>query len=234
MTYDPRESWTSDIVQNLEDHDYSTYPAQGLIRILKGRYPHLPSVPLSGTAIDVGCGDGRNAMLLRDLGYTVTGYEITSEICTKLAERTYGVSFEVGASHGLPLADSTCDLSVSWHAGYYMGLHNGTFESHIAELARVTREGGALVISIPMPSCFIFQDSDIAESRADATAGVLYRTIRQDPFAHRIGETLATCTDKDAFRELLARHFQRDVAVGEEMGDWFGMRYDWWDAVAIK
>jgi SAM-dependent methyltransferase len=235
MAYDTRAAWTKSIVGGLDgDKGWGTFPAQGLIRILRGRYPLLPELPLSGLAIDVGCGDGRNAELLAESGYEVIAFEIEERIVKSLSEHKPGIDFRVGMNHRLDLDNNSCALTVSWHACYYMGLYPGPLEDHLRELVRVTQPSGAVILSIPMPTSFIFRGSVRAPDREDSKDGVEYRIVTEDPFGIRNGEVLGTFESEQALTRMLRRHCQGPVVVGTETGDWFGLAYNWWDVVAIK
>ena len=60
------------------------YPVEFVVRAFLGNYPRLKTDhrAYSGkTVLDVGFGDGRNMPLLHNLGMTVSGVEISDEIC---------------------------------------------------------------------------------------------------------------------------------------------------------
>lgn len=232
MTYNPESMWTRELAGVPCPTD--AYPAQGLIRVLRGTYPRLPRLRKSGAAVDVGCGDGRNAAFLRDEGFEVTGVEISTQIVEFLERTRPGIRFMVGRCHDIPVEDCTFDLTVSWNACYYMGLHDGPFEDHVAELARVTSPGGAMVLSIPMPTNFIFQNSLPGSPRRDSPRGVNYQVIQEDPFGVRAGETLASVEDETALLSMIRKQVKGSIGIGTEVGDWFGLAYNWWIVVAIR
>lgn len=232
MTYNPESMWTRELTR--APGPTETFPAQGLIRVLRGTYPRLPVLTKTGAAVDVGCGDGRNAAFLRDEGFEATGIEISQEIVKCLERARPGIRFMVGRCHDIPVEDRAFNLTVSWNACYYMGLHDGPFEDHLAELARVTSPGGAMVLSIPMPTNFIFQNSLPGSPRRDSSRGVNYRVIKEDPFGIRNGETLASVEDETALLQMVRRGVKGNVVIGTEVGDWFGLAYNWWVVVAIR
>jgi SAM-dependent methyltransferase len=229
--YDPKSAWQKPLTSRAPT---GSFPAQGLIRILRGDYPSLPPIPTSGKAIDIGCGIGRNTVFLADSGYRTTGFEISESITESLNSAGTAASFEVGYAHELPLPDESVDLAVAWHSFYYMGLHDEPLAAHFKEVARVLRPGGAFICAMPMLSCFIFEDSVADADRADSSAGVMYRRIRKDPFNIRVGEVLATFESSEAVERVARDQFHGQVEIGTETGDWFGLGYDWWDLVAIK
>jgi len=131
----------------------------------------------------------------------------------------------------LPFRSELFDLVVSWHAAYYMKPESGTFSEHVREMARVTKRSGHIVLSVPMPTSFIFDGATREKSRGDFLDGISYFNITNDPFGMRNGVTFAQITDISVFASSLQENLGLSVAVGEEMGNWFGFRYDWWDLV---
>lgn len=225
MSYDARKMWEEDIVKSRD-----VFPAQGLIRVLRGRYPGLAPFKKGGTALDAGCGDGRNAIFLRDEGFHVTGLEISESICSELSQRIPGVNFEVGESSNLPFKDNTFDLSISWHAIYYVSLGVQDVARNFQEIFRVTKktEDSRLVVSIPMPTSFIYEGSELTRK----VNGIEYRTIRNDPFDIRNGEVLGCFPSLDVLVETMQQSGFTGLQIGEEKGNWFGHQYDWWVIVA--
>lgn len=97
----------------------------------------------AGRAVDVGCGPGGNATVLRDLGWQVTGIEYT-ETGAAIA-RTRGLDVVRGDARRLPFPDASVDLVMStdvWE-------HIEDDEAVAAETARVLRRGGRALIAVP-------------------------------------------------------------------------------------
>jgi SAM-dependent methyltransferase len=207
------------------------FPAQGLVRILRGSYPELPRVPTTGVALDVGCGDGRNAKFLHDSGFDVTAIEISADLVHDLQQRYVGVRFVVGVCESLPLVAAYSDLTVAWHSAYYISSARRFLDEHISEIARVTKPRGIAIVAMPMPSSFIFHGAE--REYTDVNAAVYYR-IRNDPFLLRNGTILATFPTDQELRSCFARYFPGEISIGEERGDWFGLQYDWWVVVARR
>ncbi len=231
QNYNPKAAWQDPLTSRAPS---SAFPAQGLIRIIRGNYPLLPPIPHSGVAIDIGCGIGRNTIFLAESGYQSTGFEISESIVESLNGAGTAAKFEVGYAHALPLPDGSVDLAIAWHSFYYMGLHDQPLTAHFEEVARVLRPGGVFICAMPMKSCFIFDDSVADASRADSSNGVMYRRVQKDPFNVRVGEVLATFESTEAVEQIASGQFQGKIAIGTETGQWFGFGYDWWDLVATK
>ena len=225
MSYDPKKSWEEDIVKSRD-----VYPAQGLIRMLRGQYPGLTPFKKSGDALDSGCGDGRNSIFLRDEGFEVTGLEISQTICDNLSSKNPGIDFRVGESSNLPFSDNTFDLSVSWHAIYYVSLGAQDVARNFREIFRVTKKekDSRFIVSVPMPTSFIYEESELIEM----INGIEYRRIRKDPFDIRNGEVLGCFPNLEVLIDTMVGAGFKNLQIGEEKGFWFGHQNDWWVVAA--
>jgi len=56
-------------VPSLTSTRTTMFPAEDLVRIIKGHYPNLKPITVTGRALDIGCGGGRNSVLLSDTGF---------------------------------------------------------------------------------------------------------------------------------------------------------------------
>ncbi|MEZ5955856.1 MAG: class I SAM-dependent methyltransferase [Hyphomonadaceae bacterium] len=95
------------------------------------------------TALDVGCGEGRFCRMLSAHGVACTGLDPTTPLIAR-ARALDGVSTYVEASgDALPFTDSSFDLVVA----YLSLIDMPEITKPIAEMARVLRPGGALLIA---------------------------------------------------------------------------------------
>jgi glycosyltransferase involved in cell wall biosynthesis/SAM-dependent methyltransferase len=97
--------------------------------------------------LDIACGEGYGSALLSVRARRVVGVDIAYEAIAH-ASRKYdrpNARFVVGTCRHIPLADHTVDLIVSFETIEHVAEH----EDVIAELKRVLRPGGLLVISSP-------------------------------------------------------------------------------------
>jgi SAM-dependent methyltransferase len=96
-----------------------------------------------GVALDAACGTGRYAEYLAARGHQVTGVDNSPEMLTRARTRVPKADFRHGDLHQLPLPDDHVDLVVCALAL----THLPELTPAIAELVRVLRPGGHLVIS---------------------------------------------------------------------------------------
>lgn len=226
----------SDYKKNWNNHHDSrkgtSYPAQGLIRIMLGQYPSLPKIVKGGKSLDIGCGDGRNTVFLSALGFDSWGVEITKSITDSLTLKIPSCNFELGTNSNLPFEDNCFDLIVGWNSIYYLGENFSSEQliNNLKEAYRVLNKSNldsTMIISVPCPSSFIFRKSKLIQTES----GIEIRQITDDPFGLRNGEYLATFNSKESMSNVLNTVGYSQVSIGEEFGNWFGHTYDWWVAV---
>lgn len=109
--------------------------------------------PPGGTLVDVGCGTGAYAAGLRELGWDVTGVDISEDMLRRAASR--GVRTMHGDATSLPFEAASFDAAVS------MFTHTDfeDFPAGLREIARVLRPGGPFVYLGPHP-CFVGPHSE--------------------------------------------------------------------------
>ena len=104
------------------------YPSEYVIRIFKGSYPRLnlnKEAFNDQNICDIGCGSGRNLVLLKECGFDIFGVEITKDIVNIVQEnlKKFGISADirVGFNHDIPFGDNFFVYLLSCNACYYMG-----------------------------------------------------------------------------------------------------------------
>ncbi len=218
--YDAGEGWNSLFLKA-----GLSFPSEYVIRILKGKYPRLDldkSAFPGAKFCDMGCGDGRNLLLAKTCGFKAYGVEITDEIVRKASENLRGagigdLDIRTGTNDNIPFEDAFFDYMLSWNSCYYMG-DRRDFSKYVSEFGRVLKKDGALILSIPKKSCFIFNGSE------ECARG--YRTIRNDPYGIRNGEVLR-CFDGEAEIEEEFSPFFKDFVFASIHDDCFGYEYHW-------
>jgi SAM-dependent methyltransferase len=97
----------------------------------------------AGRALDAACGTGRLTELLVERGDDVVGVDQSPEMLDVARDRFPDATFHVGDMRQLPLEDASVDLAISGLAF----AHLPDLAPAFAELARVLRPGGHLVVS---------------------------------------------------------------------------------------
>lgn len=95
------------------------------------------------TALDVGCGEGRFCRMLRDLGVRPVGIDPTRALLDRARALDPGGDYRDGRAERLDFADGSFDLVVS----YLTLIDIPDLDAAIAEMARVLRPGGTLLIA---------------------------------------------------------------------------------------
>ena len=222
MNYNAGDKWKS--LYN-ENNDVA-FPAEGVIRIFKGKFPNLlmPSDHEGLSILDLGCGDGRHLPFLNGLGYTVSATEISEIISVTIQKKMLSLGIEVDVASGhagnIPFKSGAFDRLLTWNSCYYMSSGSGQFEDHVAEMARVLKSDGWIIASIPKKTSFIFKNT--TPGKRDG-----YRTIEDDYFQGlRNGEVMRCMEDVSDLETSFGPYFQNFCHADLDM-EWFGLRYHW-------
>lgn len=101
----------------------------------------------AGVAVDAGCGTGRHAAFLAGLGYHAIGVDGTPAMLDVAREQHPDLDLREGRFDALPVGDGEADLAVAALAV----CHVPDLRPVLAELARVVRPGGTVIVSDPHP-----------------------------------------------------------------------------------
>lgn len=121
-----------------------------------------------GRALDAACGTGRHSAHLAELGHDVTGVDGSPEMLEIARDRVPKARFLEGDLHALPVEDGEVDLAVCALA---LG-HCDDLQAPIAELTRVVRPGGRIVLSDLHPAMSIAGGQALFESADGSLAFV--------------------------------------------------------------
>ncbi|WP_262176761.1 class I SAM-dependent methyltransferase [Haloarcula laminariae] len=129
----------------------------------------VADAPTCGTALDIGCGNGRHSALLADVADRVVGLDASRALLSAAAERVGDrTALALGDAARLPLADDTVDLAV-----YVATLHHlpsaADRGASLDELARVLSPGGRALVSVWSTAHDRFDTSEDAETGFDTT-----------------------------------------------------------------
>jgi ubiquinone/menaquinone biosynthesis C-methylase UbiE len=106
----------------------------------------LEAIP-PGRALDAACGTGRHTRRLVELGHEVVGLDLTPEMLRRASGAVPEATFVEGDLRHVPEPDADFDLVV---CGLALA-HLEDLVAGVAELARVLRAGGRLVVSVLHP-----------------------------------------------------------------------------------
>jgi SAM-dependent methyltransferase len=96
-----------------------------------------------GRILDAACGTGRHSVWLAAQGHEVVGVDLSPDMLAKARAKLPPARFELGDLAALPLPDGSVDAAVCALAL----VHLPDLGPALAELARVVRPGGLIVIS---------------------------------------------------------------------------------------
>ena len=123
---------------------------QAIYRFIERPWPSdggrvLGAISLAGdeVVVDVGCGNGNDVRDLRGAGFggTLLGFDLSVGMLRTVAP--LGVPLVNADAGFLPLRDGAADVALAMHMLY----HCPDIPATVAELRRVVRQGGALVVS---------------------------------------------------------------------------------------
>ena len=107
--------------------------------------------PLNASVLDVGCGMGREAFALYDMGFTITGVDISEKAIKEVKQFALESNRNIDFLHtngiDLPFEDNTFDVVIIWAQTF--GLMYGTNQqlSFLDECRRVLKGNGIISFS---------------------------------------------------------------------------------------
>lgn len=107
--------------------------------------------PSNARILDVGCGLGREAFVLADMGFSVTGIDISHEVINQVSvlstQKEYDIPFILYDGHVLPFEENSYDVIIIWAQTF--GLMYGDEYKHkfLSECKRVLITDGLLSFS---------------------------------------------------------------------------------------
>ncbi|MBY5973610.1 class I SAM-dependent methyltransferase [Ferrimonas balearica] len=132
--------------------------------------------PRARAALDVGCGEGRFCRLLQDRGIPATGLEPVEPLRVRAEALDPTGRYCTGQAEALPFDDGSFDLVVS----YLTLIDIDGLEEALAEMVRVLRPGGQLLIANINPFCSAGGWVKDAEGRSLHFAADRYLEIRAE------------------------------------------------------
>jgi SAM-dependent methyltransferase len=207
------------------------YPVEFVVRTLLGTYPGLKidrSTYRGSMALDLGFGDGRNMPLLHDLGFEVSGVEISDEICELTGARMQRlgvpVTLKTGSNSHILFPDAAFDLVLACHACYYVS-PGETFGDNISEITRVLKPGGRFIFSLAKSDSYILQQA--------APLGGGHFRINHDPYGVRNGGIFRAFVSKEEILNEFGSRFG-EMALGVCENDYYGVYEKVWIGTGLK
>ncbi|MGV9314107.1 class I SAM-dependent methyltransferase [Streptomyces sp. NPDC003691] len=120
------------------------------------------------TALDAACGTGRTTAALAARGYRTIGVDQSPDMLEHARRKVPDGEFHEGRLEKLPLDDASVDLAVSTLALTHLPDLTGP----VAELARVVRPGGRVIVSDMHPFVITLQGQCLFVAGDDALAFV--------------------------------------------------------------
>ena len=213
---------------NLEQHyeqfwqakkSIRVYPTEFVVRTFLANYPalHFTKPSPKDRILDVGFGDGRNTLLLCDLGLDVYGVEITQGIVDhtlhRLKQFGHAPDLRVGRNTSLPFENDFFDYVLACHSCYYCD-EDESFLDNMQEYCRVMKKGGWLTASLPNRTSYIFDD---AQELPDGSLRIV-----KDPYGNRNGYRLHAFDTTDAVKKYLGPLFA-NFSFGSADNDYYGI-----------
>jgi SAM-dependent methyltransferase len=147
----------------------------------------VPGLPPSATVLELGAGTGKLTQLLASVFVRVVAVEPEDAMRRRLAARCPRAEALDGAAEAIPLADGSVDAVFAAEA-----FHKFDGERAVAEIARVLRPGGALVLMWNVPAGPVEPSIAAAEQllneRGPAPSELDYEPLDLDPSLHSSGE----------------------------------------------
>jgi ubiquinone/menaquinone biosynthesis C-methylase UbiE len=163
-------------------------PNQNLMAFAQGELARRPRLQV----LDLGCGAGRNAVPLADLGARVVGTDLSWPMLRAARKRQPRLPLLAAPMERLPLRDRSFDLVVA-HGIWNLAGSAAQFRAALREAARVARPGAGLFV-------FTFSRN---------TFGPEARPLPGEPFAFDLfaGEPQCFLTEEQLREELGAAGF---------------------------
>ena len=137
---------------DLKEWFLDTFLLHGKLGALRHKTADFARLQSGETVLDVGCGTGTLAIEAQQRVGTAgrvfgidPGTQQIARARTKAARRRLPIDFQVGVIERLPFSDQTCDVVLSTIMLHHLG--DGLKRQGLAEIARVLKPGGRLVIA---------------------------------------------------------------------------------------
>lgn len=160
--------------------------------------------------LDIGCGLGREAFALSDLGFEVVGIDISKEVISQVkqlsAEKGYKISFFEYDGEHLDFPDDSFDVVLIWAQTLGLLYGDELKNRYLSECKRILKKGGLLSFSTHdvnylkenYPNCL-----DGQKFFPFANADIYWEAFESDDliqFANRAGMELVLCEKGNIYK----------------------------------
>ncbi|MFD0716491.1 class I SAM-dependent methyltransferase [Paenibacillus sp. GCM10027626] len=137
---------------------------------------HLPA---NARLLDIGCGMGRHAMALSQLGYEVTGIDLSEALLEEARKHSFGnVTFMQGDMRRLPFAEAQFQATVNLFTSFGYFREETDNAVVLGEIRRVLAPGGKFLIDFLNP-VYVEQQLVPFSERVDEETGLHIEEARQ-------------------------------------------------------
>jgi 2-polyprenyl-3-methyl-5-hydroxy-6-metoxy-1,4-benzoquinol methylase len=146
--------------------DFMYSPPENLIRMIRME-KILASPGRVDSALEFGCGEGRNCEYLFDLGYQVFATDVSEWAIEASRKRMKDKAANLHLSRPgapLPHEDRLFSLIIAWEVLHWLG-NKDLFITYLDEFMRTLKPGGTLILTMPTEACYwLFTAVQIGES----------------------------------------------------------------------
>ena len=154
-------------------------------------FPNMPEflalLPKVADILDLGCGPGRAAAAMRDMGHRVTATDASAEMA-EVARDRYGIEVQVASFDAL---DAVAAYDGIWANFSLLHARKSEIPRHLSAVARALRPGGVLSIGLKTGTgekrdslgrfYAYYEDAEITGLLADAGLHVTNRITGEGP-----------------------------------------------------
>lgn len=212
-------------------NNLAVYAVEFVVRAFLGTYSPIPRPEKCYTGkriLDLGYGDGRNMPLLMNLGFEISGVEISEEINEHVRERLMGLGItadlRVGSNACIPFPDAHFDYVLACHSCYYVE-PDSRFSDNLREIVRILKPGGFLIASLPMTDTYILHGSNRLPDG--------HYEITHDPYGLRNGAIFRAFETEKEIHQTFSPYFS-NVVIGYCNNFWWGIHEKVWTLMGKK
>lgn len=229
-----------------ENLDSMMSPNEYLLKMLVASYPEKEDykngeswrTAFNGqNCLDLGCGDGRNCVLMHKLGMRIHATEVSDSICQKVISNLGVLGIEVesnnirtGFNNEIPFESDTFDLTVSWNGIYYLDHPDQDILDNFSEVSRVMKPGALFICSVPASRCYSLRDG---VSIGKYTMKIMPSALHNWGGGLQDG-TYYYCFENKRHLEAKVSNFFREIRISELYWDGFGAPLHYYIFSALK